>query len=252
MTEEDPIADLTGQHQRARSAPEAKKERLRDWLERALWSGAPNPIGPLPWPESACILAGLDPEASADADPAGWSLLPGALAFYGFNAFPRDRDGQVELHASVEEHIGRLLGLHLNTMPPANAIKAARAAGLTIPWANAAEGAGGRSAFSKAQQERRRAQLASDDKQKLIKGAGRDAFDQIRNADFAGYRKPSGGVNVAKVARELRKAIVVAAPDEPESWPDHRTLVKYAKEWLAESKSKDEGSANSESAPADV
>lgn len=137
MTGDDTIAALTGQPHGARSAREAAEERLRGWLERPHWSGAPNPRGPLPWPESVCILAGLDPEASADADPAGWALLPGALAFYGFDVFPRDRDGLAGLLASAEEHIGLLRGLHLKTMSAKDAIKAAVAANLPPPWLSA-------------------------------------------------------------------------------------------------------------------
>lgn len=249
MTGDDTIAALTGQPQRTRSAREAAEERLRGWLERPLWSGTPNPRGPLPWPESVCILAGLDPEASADADPAGWALLPGALAFYGFDTFPRDRHGLAALHTLAEEHIGMLLGLHLKTMPPAKAIKAAEAAGLPLPWAKAEEeSADERSAFRKAQQQRRRDQLAADDKQKLIEGAGRAAFDQIRNADFAGYRKPRGKINVAALARAIREAIEAAATGEPESWPELRTLENRVNEWLAATNPKNERSADSESA----
>lgn len=252
MTGDDTFAALTGQSQGARSAREAAEERLRGWLERPHWSGAPNPRGPLPWPESVCILAGLDPEASADADSAGWALLPGALAFYGFDAFPRDRHGLAALHALAEEHIGMLLGLHLKTMPPAKAIKAAEAAGLPVPWAKAeAESPDRRSAFRKAQEKRRHKQHEDSKKTKLTLDAGRAAFDRIHKADFAGYLhtgpKRKGNVNVSAVASEVWEAIH-NSPDAP----DHRTLVNYVKEWIAETKSKEECSANSESAPADV
>jgi len=146
MTGDDTIAELAGEPQRARTPREAAEERLHGWIERGWpepprfpkgrepWSGARNPVGSLPWPEIVCILAGLDPETSASADADGWALLPDALAFYGFDTFPRDRHGLHVLHTLAEEHIEPLRGLHLETMSAKDAIKAAVAANLPPPW----------------------------------------------------------------------------------------------------------------------
>jgi hypothetical protein len=118
------------------------------------------------------------------------------------------------------------------------------------------ESADERSAFRKAQEKKRRDQLAADDKQKLIEGAGRDAFDEIRDAKFAGYRfgkgKRKGEINAEKLARALREAIKVAARDEPQFWPEVRALKNRVNEWLTPADRISESSADSESAPASV
>lgn len=139
MTEQDqdPIAAFTGEPSQALTREGRAMQRLQDWLARPLWSGACNPIGSLPWPEGVCILAGLDPEASADADPAGWVLLPGALAFYGLRSFPRDRHEAMQLGVAAEEQIGLLIGLGLRTAKPDRWIRRARGEGISIPWQGA-------------------------------------------------------------------------------------------------------------------
>lgn len=111
MTEQDqdPIAAFTGESSQALTRAERAMQRLQDWLARPLWSGARNPIGPLPWPEGVCILAGIDPEASAVSDPAGWALLPGALELYGFRSFPRDRHETMQLGVVAEGSVAQIL-----------------------------------------------------------------------------------------------------------------------------------------------
>lgn len=112
MMDDDPLAEIRGRpiddptewsalHPRDR----AKMRRLHDWLSRPLWSGTLNPAGVLPWPEGVCVLAGIEPEMSADAGAAGWALMPGALAFYGFASFPRDQHEVMQLFMTAEEHI---------------------------------------------------------------------------------------------------------------------------------------------------
>lgn len=212
MTEQDqdPIAAFTGEPSRALTRNERAMRRLQDWLERPLWSGACNPIGPLPWPEGVCILAGLDPEASADADPAGWALLPGALAFYGFRSFPRDRHEAMQLGAAAELHIGLLRGLGMKTAKPDRWIDRVQREGIPIPWREARMRA--------AQSERRRGQHETEDAVALLKGVGRAAFVAARDSDFAGLRTKSGRANQTKIAEKVCEAMrEFVGMDAPES-----------------------------------
>lgn len=212
MTEQDqdPIAAFTGEPSRALTRNERAMRRLQDWLERPLWSGACNPIGPLPWPEGVCILAGLDPEASADADPAGWALLPGALAFYGFRSFPRDRHEAMQLGAAAELHIGLLRGLGMKTAKPDRWIDRVQREGIPIPWREARMRA--------AQSERRRGQHETEDAVALLKGVGRAAFVAARDSDFAGLRTKSGRASQTKIAEKVCEAMrEFVGMDAPES-----------------------------------
>lgn len=212
MTEQDqdPIAAFTGEPSRALTRNERAMRRLQDWLERPLWSGACNPIGPLPWPEGVCILAGLDPEASADADPAGWALLPGALEFYGFRSFPRDRHEAMQLGVAAEEHIGLLIGLGMKTAKPDRWIDRVQREGIPIPWREARMRA--------AQSARRRGQHETEDAVALLKGVGRAAFVAARDSDFAGLRTKSGRANKTKIADKVWEAMrEFVGMDAPES-----------------------------------
>jgi len=122
-------------------------QRLRDWLScddrGGEWLAVVNPNGWLPWPDVVCLLGGIDPEASLDADPAGWALLPGVLAFWGL----ADRPGREELEAAVSSHIARVSKMirvleQKSGVPadlsPVEAIRAALAARLPVPWLDVA------------------------------------------------------------------------------------------------------------------
>lgn len=232
--DQDPIADISGEPSQPHSREERAMQRLQDWLGRPLWSGACNPIGPLSWPEGVCILAGIDPEVSTDSDPAGWALLPGALAFYGFRSFPRDRHEAMQLGVAAEEHIGLLIGLGLKTAKPDSWIDRVQRKGIAIPWQEARMRA--------AQSARRRGQHETDDAVALVNGVGRAAFDAARNSDFAGLRKASGRPNQTKIAEKVHEAMrEFVGKDAPESDVlKTDTVRKRVAAWLKEGK---EGSA---------
>ncbi|MCL4188842.1 MAG: hypothetical protein KJZ85_14645 [Rhodobacteraceae bacterium] len=122
-------------------------QRLRDWLScddrGGEWLAVVNPNGCLPWPDVVCLLSGIDPEASLDADSVGWALLPGVLAFWGL----ADRPGREGLEAAVSSHICRVSKMirvleQKSGVPadlsPVEAIRAALAARLPVPWLDAA------------------------------------------------------------------------------------------------------------------
>jgi|GEM_PF-6272144 len=230
MTEQDqdPIAAFTGEPSQALTREERAKRRLQDWLERPLWSGGCNPIGPLPWPEGVCILAGLDPEVSADADPAGWALLPGALAFYGFRSFPRDRHEAMQLGAAAELHIGLLRGLGLKTAKPDRWIDRVHREGISIPWQEAR--------IRAAQSVRRRGQYEAEDAVLLLNHAGRAAFIAARDSRFAGLRTKSGRPHQGKIAEEVTRAMrAIVGEDAPESEIlQFDTVRKRVAAWLKE------------------
>lgn len=232
--DQDPIAAFTGQPSRALTRKERAMQRLQDWLERPLWSGACNPVGPLPWPEGVCILSGIDPEASADSDPAGWALLPGALEFYGFRSFPRDRHEAMQLGVAAEEQVGLLIGLGLKTAKPDRWIRRARGEGISIPWQEARMRA--------AQSKRRRTQHETEDAVKLLNDEGRAAFIAARDSDFAGLRKKNGRPHHGMIASEMMKAMrkIVGEHAPPDETLDFNTVRKRVAEWLKEGK---EGSA---------
>lgn len=174
--DDDPVSTLTGEPSPLLSREGKAMERLQGWLERRLWSGARNPVGPLRWPEGVCILAGIDPEASADANAAGWALLPGALAFYGFRSFPRDRHEAMQLGVAAEEHIGLLIGLGLKTAKPDRWIDRVQREGIVIPWQE--------SRMRAAQSKRRRDQ----DEIPVLERALADAESAIVDAALTTFR----------------------------------------------------------------
>jgi hypothetical protein len=247
---------LSGGREGARNPEEKAMSRLRNWLvcddRPRLWSGSPNPNGPLPWSEVVCILAGIDPEASADADASGLAFLPGALESYGFKeGFPKDPDELLALNAGVAERIGMLIGFRLTSMSPEDAISKMVKAGFPIPWLPLAmkdplcephlpkgipEGYGERrpSKFRLSQKAKQEARLESDDMQVVIRGFGREAFDALRSRGFEGCKAASGRVNVAAVARQVREGIKKGAGTEPELWPEPRTLENRVRKWLLE------------------
>lgn len=230
MTEPDDnlIAAFTGEPSQALTREERAMQRLQDWLERPLWSGACNPVGPLPWPEGVCILSGIDPEASAASDPAGWAFLPGALEFYGFRSFPRDRHEAMQIGVAAEVHIGLLIGLGLKSAKPDRWIDRVQREGIPIPWQEARMRA--------AQSARRRGQHETEDAVALTMGAGRTAFIAARNSDFAGLRTKSGRVNQTKIAEKVCEAMrEFVGMDAPESDVlKIGTVRKRVAEWLKE------------------
>lgn len=107
-----------------------KMRRLHVWLEKTLWSpglGSHNNVG---WGDGICVLAGIDPEASDDAAPAGWALLPGLTPPAGW----AERE---ELRVLVEDRVALIAGLRLPTAPPGDWIAAVARIGLAPPWAAA-------------------------------------------------------------------------------------------------------------------
>lgn len=244
---------LSGGKEESRTPEEKAMTRLRNWLifddRPQLWSGSRNPNGPLPWSEMVCILAGVDPEASADADAAGLAFLPGALESYGFkDGFPRDPEGLMDLNAGVADTIGVLAGFRLSTMSPQAAITKMINARFPIPWLRQAMadpvcephlpkgipadfGERLQNKFNQAQKAKNAKRLETDDMQVLIRGVGRQTFDALKAEDFAGCRFESGGVNGAEVARRVAAAIQETAKDEPQFWPKPRALENWVRRW---------------------
>lgn len=107
----------------------AKMRRLHNWLRQPLWHPGIGPENSVGWGDALCILAGIDPEASADKDPAGWALLPGLT-------FPKDRDERDGLHAAIRRHVALIAGLRLPTAPPGDWIAAVAKVGIAPPWAD--------------------------------------------------------------------------------------------------------------------
>lgn len=247
---------LNGGKETSRTPEDKAMERLRNWLicndRPKLWSGRPNPNGALPWSEVVCILAGVDPEASADADASGLAFLPGALESYGIKeGLPRDRVGLMALNAGVAEQIGMLIGFGLSSMPPKDAISRMVQVGFPIPWLRQAmtdhlcephlpkgipEHYSERrpSKFSLSQRAKQAARLAGDDMQALINGIGREEFNAIKSRGFEKCKTASGRVNVTAVAEKIREKIGAEAKGEPELVPNPRTLENRVRVWLKE------------------
>lgn len=210
--------------------------RLRWWLARPSWSGSPSAEGNVPWAEAVALLAGVDPEESAAwgargyHQAAGLYFLPGALSFYGHDAMPQDSAGLDNLAAGVRAQVAALLGLHLDTCPPRDAVRRAQDAKVTIPWREAAladpeccrllpdEVLGEMNADSAArpvgmQTRGGQARGMADDRTREIRGAGRAAYVKLRDAPpepFHGKLLPGGVVNVSEVARVVGAAINAA------------------------------------------
>lgn len=84
-----------------------------------------------------------------------------------------------------------------------------------------------------ANQKKARSRWDSDDKQVLMKGAGREEFDRLRAAGFEGCTDKQGAPVIIQVALAVLEAIRKIEPD-PECHPSPRTAERRVKEWLAE------------------
>lgn len=247
---------LSDEKEKSRTPEEKAMSRLQNWLicddRPCLWSGSPNPNGNLPWSEVVCILAGIDPEASGDANASGLAFLPGALESFGFKGgLPRDSADMMALNAGVAEQIGLLIGFRLTTMSPRDAIAKVHKAGFTIPWLDLAlkdplcephlprgislaSGMAQRTPASVSNRKKRIRQLETDDKQKFIEGVGRDEFNTLNANNFAGLWKKSGKLNVSAVARKLAIAIEKASGGDPDVVPKSlRVLINRVEKWRA-------------------
>jgi len=82
---------------------------------------------------------------------------------------------------------------------------------------------------------RKKAQIRweGDDTQALMKGAGREEFNRLRAAGFAGYTREDGSPIIIRVALAVLEAMREFDPD-PASQPATRTAERYVKKWLAE------------------
>jgi hypothetical protein len=246
MSERDLIAHLTGEtpgETAVRLAQTTQQRRLgvlADWLQRD-WN----------LNEAAWIIAGVCPELShgpCTSQAGGWYVLPGlqypsdAESLFGF-----DRDMEVIINR-LQSTLAKVA--HEGTMTPRDVILLAIKKNVCPPWLSAAKGdkecskylppavfeSGGpdaRTAFRVAQKKRRNEQYEASDLTMLIRGAGRQAFDRLKNQGFADFRKRNGTINIALVARSLLDGIEAAQVD-PKLWPDERTLRNYINVWLAD------------------
>lgn len=132
MTEENPLGEPDDYPDLAHLPPKerAQMRRLRDWLAAPVWS-------PL---QANAVLCGYDPEFGRNTCAADMSFLPGAHGFYGVSVGVCKPDDLWALDAGIEERRGYIGGLPLTTMPPKQAIAKAVAAGVSIPWLDAARG----------------------------------------------------------------------------------------------------------------
>lgn len=225
MTEEHPLGAVCGHDDLAHLPPKerARMRRLRDWLSRPNWKST----------ESAMLLAGLDPELSFSETEGRW-WLPGS---------------DESLHSDeIADRLERARGLRLPLLTPEEAIVAALAKKHRIPWLDAARAdpdcqsllprelqtaPPAERPIQISNRAKARGRWEADDKQVLMKGAGRAEFDRLRAAGFAGCTREDGFPIIIEVARAVLEAIRKIEPD-PVLHPVPRTAERYVKKWLAE------------------
>ena len=207
---------------------------LRDWLEEQILSAR----------EAACLFAGVLPSArmGGSGDFGGW--LPGrepwehAKEAWAF---------RVNSEISHIETILRESGLPAGQSPQ-DYLSAGVKLGFVPPWLDVVRmDTVCQSLLPSELQEtppvdrpiqtanRKKAQKRwnDDDKQALMRGAGREEFERLRAKRFEGYTGKDGTPVIIRVAVAVLEAIRKVEP-RPEFHPSTRTAERRVKEWLSE------------------
>lgn len=210
--------------------------RLREWLAARVWSPS----------QAIAVLCGYDPEVGPNTCSADMAFLPSAHDFYGVPVGARAPDDLRALDAGIEEQRGYVFGLGLSTKPPGDVIKTAALAGVPIPWLEAAlTDAKCRKLLPQeflrrppaerpiqiSNREKAQKRWAGDDKQALIKGAGREEFERLRATGFAGCAREDKSPVIIQVALAVLEAIRKIEP-RPEFHPSRRTAERHVKKWI--------------------
>ncbi|MBW6506891.1 MAG: hypothetical protein K0B00_09095 [Rhodobacteraceae bacterium] len=207
---------------------------LREWLEQDTLSAH----------EAACLLAGvLPPEREGDERDFG-AWLPGRKAWedvreaWAFKVKAEIAHKEVILRENESRHDQSpkaylALGATRNFMPPwLDAARADPACHSLLPGELQTAPPVERP-IQIANRKKAQDQWATDDKQALMKGAGREEFDRLRAAGFVGCIREDGSPIVIQVALAVLEAIRKIEPD-PKFHPSPRTAERRVKEWLAE------------------
>lgn len=129
MTEDEhPLGAVCGHDDLAHLPPKKRARLRRDWLAARTWKPS----------QAVAVLCGYDPEVGRNTCAADMAFLPGADDFYGVPFGAREPDDLRALDAGLEEQHGYIGGLRLTTMKPKEALAKAVAAGVPIPWLDAA------------------------------------------------------------------------------------------------------------------
>lgn len=207
---------------------------LREWLEQDTLSAQ----------EAACLLAGvLPPEREGDERDFG-AWLPGR------KAWDHAREAWAFKVRAEIAHIETILredGTRHDQSPKAYLARGA-ARNFMPPWLDAAwtdpachallPGAlhtapPAERPIQISNREKARGRWDGDDKQALMKGAGREEFERLRAGDFEGCVKKDGSPVVIRVALAVLEAIRKIEPC-PEFHPSARTAERHVKKWLSE------------------
>jgi hypothetical protein len=210
---------------------------LRDWLEQQTLSAR----------EAACLLVGvLPPERMGDEREFG-AWLPGREAW----AHAREAWAfGVKSEITHSETILREAGPPPGQSPQAYLSMGAKR-GFSPPWLDAARAdpacysllpielqltPPAERPIQTANRKKARAQWDADDKQVLMKGAGRGEFERLQARGFEGCTNKDGAPIIIRVALAVLEAIRKIEPD-PECHPVPRTVERHVKKWLAEKRS---------------
>lgn len=224
---------------------------LRDWLEEQILSAR----------EAACLFAGVLPSArmGGNGEFGGW--LPGrepwehAKEAWAF---------RVNAEISHIETILRESGLPTGQSPQTY-LSAGVKLGFVPPWLDVARMDSACQSLLPSELQksppverpiqtanRKKAQKrwSGDDKQALMRGAGREEFERLRAGKFEGCTDKDGSPVIIRVALAVLEAIRNIEP-RPEFHPSPRTAERRVKEWLMEERP-DNAGALSENAGAHV
>lgn len=193
--------------------------------------------------QAACLLVGVLPPEKTD-DRAFGAWLPGCEVWeHGREAWAF----KVASDIAHAETVLRDAGPPSGQSPGAYLALGAKL-GFTPPWLDVARAdpachallppelqtaAPAERPIQTANRAKARKRWSEDDKQALMRGAGRDAFNRLQEGGFKGCTDKNGAPVIIQVALAVLEAIRKEEPN-PEFHPSPRTAERRVKEWLAE------------------
>ena len=217
-----------------RSREEREIEALNGFLARHYWSTVSDEDG---ISAAAYVIAGVDPDRTmGSVDYRGWAFLPGGLASFGWDEYPKDPHDLQLLSDGIHSHARTITAILRTHGPdrPEVLVRLAMGRGITVPWiahapqllseAQAAETK--KTRMSLAQSKRATERHARDDRRVALEKVGRPLFDEWLS------RAEDIGISKSALADQILDAFMDTFPDF--EFHSKRTVLRRIDQWIEE------------------